>query len=36
VLIAGIETMHMIRKSQLDLPEGQASFTANQFYFLVF
>ena len=33
VLIAGIETMHMIRKGQLDVPEGQASSAAIQFYF---
>ena len=36
VLIAGIETMHMIRKGQLDCPEGQASCAANQFYSLAF
>ena len=36
VLIAGIETMHMIRKGQLDCPEGQASSAANQFYSLAF
>ena len=35
-LIAGIETMHMIRKGQLDCPEGQASSAANQFYSLAF
>ena len=33
-LIAGIETMHMIRKGQLDAPEGQASSAASQFYSL--
>ena len=33
-LIAGIETMHMIRKGQLNVPEGQASFAASQFYSL--
>ena len=36
ILIAGIETMHMIRKGQLDCPEGQASSAANQFYSLAF
>ena len=35
-LIAGIETMHMIRKGQLDVPEGQASSAASQFYSLAF
>ena len=35
-LIAGIETMHMIRKGQLDTPEGQASSAASQFYSLAF
>ena len=35
-LIAGIETMHMIRKGQLDVPEGQASSAACQFYSLAF
>ena len=35
-LIAGIETMHMIRKGQLDCPEGQASSAAGQFYSLAF
>lgn len=36
ILIAGIETMHMIRKGQFDCPEGQASSAANQFYSLAF
>lgn len=36
ILIAGIETMHMIRKRQLDCPEGQASSAASQFYALAF
>ena len=36
VLIAGIETMHMIRKGQLTVPEGQASSAASQFYSLAF
>lgn len=35
ILIAGIETMHMIRKGQFDCPEGQASSAANQFYSLI-
>ena len=30
--IAGIETMHMIRKGQLDCPEGGTVSAANQFY----
>jgi putative transposase len=34
ILIAGIETMHMIKKGQLDCPEGQASSAADQFYSL--
>jgi transposase-like protein len=33
-LIAGIETMHMIRKGQMDCHEGQASSAAAQFYSL--
>lgn len=36
VLIAGIETMHMIKKGQLDRPEAQASSAASQFYSLAF
>ena len=32
IIIAGIETMHMIRKGQLGCPEGQAMSAANQFY----
>ena len=36
VLIAGIETMHMIKKVQLDRPEAQASSAASQFYSLAF
>ena len=35
-LIAGIETMHMLLKGQLDCPEGQASSPASQFYSLTF
>jgi putative transposase len=34
ILIAGIETMQMIRKGQLDCPEGQALSAAIQFYSL--
>ena len=36
VLIAGIETMHMIKKGQLDRPEAQVSSAASQFYSLAF
>ena len=36
ILIAGIATMHMIRKGQFDCHEGQASSAANQFYSLAF
>lgn len=32
ILIAGIETMHMIRKGQLDCPKDQAWSAANPFY----
>nr|WP_119157904.1 IS6 family transposase [Caldimonas tepidiphila] len=35
-LIAGIETMHMIRKGQLNCLEGQAASAAAQFYSLAF
>ena len=35
-LIAGTLTMHMIRKGQLNVPEGQASSAASQFYSLAF
>ena len=34
--IAGIETMHMIRKGQLNVPEGQPLSAASQFYSLAF
>ena len=34
ILIAGIETMHMIRKGQLDCPNGETVSAANQFYCL--
>jgi putative transposase len=36
VLIACIETMHMIKKGQLGRPEAQASSAASQFYSLAF
>jgi len=35
-LLAGIETMHMIKKGQLDRPKGQASTAASQYYSLAF
>jgi transposase-like protein len=35
-LIAGIETMHMIRKRQRDYLEGQTKSAADQFYSLAF
>src|ERR1700744_982711 len=34
ILLAGIETMHMIRKGQLATPKGQVASAANQFYSL--
>ena len=34
ILIAGIETMHMIKNGQLDCPEGQVASAADQFYSL--
>ena len=34
IIIAGIETMHMIRKGQKDCPEGSAMSAAQQFYSL--
>ena len=36
VILAGIETMHMIKKGQLDRPKAQASTAASQFYSLAF
>jgi transposase-like protein len=36
ILLAGIETMHMIRKGQLDCAEGQVASAAKQFYSLAF
>jgi putative transposase len=35
-LIAGIETMHMIKKGQLNYPKGQVTSAADQFYSLAF
>ena len=35
-IIAGIETMHMIKKGQLRCPEGQRLSAAEQFYSLAF
>lgn len=35
-LIAGIETIHMIHKGQLDCPDGQTMSAADQFYSLAF
>jgi putative transposase len=35
-LIAGIETMHMVKKGQLDGPQGQALSAADKFYSLAF
>ena len=32
IIIAGIETMHMIKKGQMNCPDGQTMSTANQFY----
>jgi transposase-like protein len=34
IIIAGIETMHMVRKAQLGCPEGQTMSAAKQFYSL--
>jgi hypothetical protein len=36
ILIAGIETMHMIRKAQIDCHDGEVSSAADQFYSLAF
>jgi transposase-like protein len=36
IIIAGIETMHMIKKGQLDCPDGQTASAAQQFYSLAF
>lgn len=35
ITIAGIETMHMINKGQMDCPGGQPMSAANQFYGLI-
>ena len=35
-LLAGIETMHMIRKGQMVCPEGPALSAAERFYSLAF
>ena len=34
IIIAGIETMHMIKKGQMKCPSGQTMSAANQFYSL--
>ena len=34
IIIAGIETMHMIKKGQMHCPGGQTMSAANQFYSL--
>jgi putative transposase len=36
LIIAGIETMHMIRKNQMCVLKDRASSAANQFYSLAF
>jgi len=36
IVIAGIETMHMIRKGQLDCPAESTASAADQFYGLAF
>ena len=36
IIIAGIETMHMIKKGQFDRPNALASTAASQFYSLAF
>ena len=35
-LLAGIETLHMTRKGQLDSPKGQVVGAAKQFYSMAF
>ena len=35
-ILAGIETMHMIKKGQLDCPKVKALSAASQFYWLAF
>jgi putative transposase len=34
ILLAGIESAHMIKKGQLDCPDGQFASAADQFYSL--
>ena len=34
IILEGIELMHMIKKGQLDCPEGQVTSAASQFYSL--
>lgn len=34
ILIAGIETMHMMKKGQMDGPTGSSAPAVNQFYSL--
>jgi putative transposase len=36
IILAGIETMHMIRKGQLERPKGRATSAASQFYSLAY
>ena len=36
ILLAGIETMHMIKKGQLSCPDGQVTSAADEFYSLAF
>jgi putative transposase len=36
IIIAGIETMHMLRKGQMDCPAGSTASAAEQFYGLAF
>ena len=36
IVIAGIETMHMIKRGQLDCPSGQLASAAQLFYSLAF
>ena len=36
IIIAGIETMHMIKKGQLNCPDGSVTSAADQFYGLAF
>jgi len=36
IILDGIETMHMIKKGQLDCPTAQVASAASQFYSLAF